>query len=78
MQQPGGETHPGGGSPLGWPMRFVVEILRLADPQFPTLNLGEMVVAYRACGCVITYLGENTFLIQIGGNIGIVVAEDLD
>lgn len=58
----------GSASPaLSWPQNKVVMILREARPFFPATNLGQMIQAYNACSCVITYLGEGYFRVAVGG-----------
>jgi hypothetical protein len=54
---------------LSWPMNKVVMILRAARPNFPNTNLGQMIQAYNACSCVITYLGQGWFRVRIGGDV---------
>jgi hypothetical protein len=67
----------GSGSPaLSWPMNKVVAILRVARPYFSNTNLGQMIQAYNACSCVITYLGEGYFRVSIGGLAGVVVIDE--
>lgn len=73
LQSQGGGVAAGAVATVRWPMNKVVSILREARPYFPNINLGQMIQAYNACNCVITYLGEGYFAVRIGGDVIIVV-----
>ena len=58
-----------------WSMSLVTRILRPAKDHFG-MNLGQMIQVYRNCNCTITYLGDSTFRVRIGGGDVILVADD--